>query len=184
MYDSFLSLTSFRSLAQPQTLKLDLVRCTLSFAVIVWFSKTNGCLLREPVSSLLSNVTKILLQEGSLSLVSKILGHTILTASSAAKKDLSFTDENREYLWQFATTSSVHELSIACEFWCRDLSMKSDFKQPVLRTILSHPNYAIPCFVPRPGDTLPKFYCSYSTTIISTNKSLSRCSHVQLCAGP
>ncbi|KAJ7357155.1 hypothetical protein DFH08DRAFT_851184 [Mycena albidolilacea] len=104
------------SLAQPQTLKLDLVRCTLSFAVIVWFSKTNGCLLREPVSSLLSNVTKILLQEGSPSLVSKILGHTILTASSAAKKDLPFADENREYLWQFATTSSAHELSIASSF--------------------------------------------------------------------
>lgn len=84
--------------------------------------------MREPVSSLLSNVIKILLQEGSSSLASKILGHTILTASSAAKKDFSFANENREYLWQFATTSSVHELSIACEFWCRDLSMKSNFK--------------------------------------------------------
>ncbi|KAJ6519617.1 hypothetical protein C8R45DRAFT_952109 [Mycena sanguinolenta] len=99
-----------------QTQPLNLVRATLNLVVIVWFSRAHGCLSRESVSPLLCNVVKILLQEGTPRLVSEILGDTILTASSAARKDPSFTDENRESLWQFAITASSSELSIASSF--------------------------------------------------------------------
>ncbi|KAF7339825.1 hypothetical protein MVEN_01899100 [Mycena venus] len=102
--------------ALTQTLELDLVRSTLNFAAIVWFSQTRKCLLRESVSPLLSNVAEILLQKGSPSLESKILGDAILTASSAARNDPSLSDANRESLWRFAITSGLSELSIACEF--------------------------------------------------------------------
>ncbi|KAF7339646.1 hypothetical protein MSAN_02179400 [Mycena sanguinolenta] len=107
---------NFVSESLEQTRPLNLIRTTLNLAVIVWFSGTHGCILRESVAPLLSNVVKILLQEGTPGLVSEILGDAILTASSAARKDPSFIDENRESLWQFAITSSSSELSIASSF--------------------------------------------------------------------
>ncbi|KAJ7655030.1 hypothetical protein DFH06DRAFT_1201391 [Mycena polygramma] len=104
------------SLTQMQMSKFDLVRSALSFAIIVWFSKTPGCLLQQSVSPLLSSVLELLLQQNPSSSASKVLGSALLTASSAARKDLSLTDENRKSTWQFATTSVTSDLSIASSF--------------------------------------------------------------------
>ncbi|KAJ7932608.1 hypothetical protein B0H13DRAFT_1593297 [Mycena leptocephala] len=43
-------------------------------------------------------------------------GDAVLTAFSAARKDPSLTDENRESIWQLAITSVPSELSISCNF--------------------------------------------------------------------
>ncbi|KAJ6509324.1 hypothetical protein C8R47DRAFT_18680 [Mycena vitilis] len=104
------------TLAQIRMSKFDLVRSALSFAVLVWFSKTPGCLLQQSVSPLLSSVLELLLQQNPSSSASKVLGSALLTASSAARKNLSLTDENRESIWQFATTSVASDLGIACSF--------------------------------------------------------------------
>jgi hypothetical protein len=96
---------------------LDLVRTTLNFVVIVWFSQARGCLLEGSIFPLLFNVVEFLLQQGSPSLGSNILGDAVLTAFSAARKDPSLTDENRESIWQLAITSVPSELSIACKSW-------------------------------------------------------------------
>ncbi|KAJ7139919.1 hypothetical protein C8R44DRAFT_765765 [Mycena epipterygia] len=92
------------------------VRSTLNFAVIVWFSQTRGCLLRQSVSPLLSAVIDFLLQKSSACLPSNILGDAILTASAAARNDPSLLDENRESIWRFVMTSLPSELGIASSF--------------------------------------------------------------------
>ncbi|KAJ6574902.1 hypothetical protein B0H19DRAFT_1126284 [Mycena capillaripes] len=114
LHERLIRVQTFTStLAQTQIPKIDLVRSTLNFAAIIWFSQTRGCLLRESVSPVLSDVAEFLIQQGSPGLACKILGDAILTASSAARKDPSITDENRESLWQFAISSLPSELSIA-----------------------------------------------------------------------
>ncbi|KAJ7169676.1 hypothetical protein C8R46DRAFT_1089624 [Mycena filopes] len=100
-------------LQQKQISKWDLVRSTLNFAVVVWFSRTPRCLLRESVSPLLANVVELLLQDIS---ASKALGDALLIAASAARRDPSLTDENQESIWQFAITSIRSELDIASAF--------------------------------------------------------------------
>ncbi|KAF8213280.1 hypothetical protein K438DRAFT_2009512 [Mycena galopus ATCC 62051] len=116
LHARLVSVLASANLAPTQPLKLDIVRSALNFAVIVWFSRTHGCLLQESVSPLTSSVVEILLQEGSPGSASKLLGDAILTTSSAAKTDPSLTDENRESLWEFAVTSTTSELSIASSF--------------------------------------------------------------------
>ncbi|KAJ7042453.1 hypothetical protein C8F04DRAFT_1075957 [Mycena alexandri] len=100
-------------LQQTQISNLNLVRSTLNFAAIIWFSRTRGCLLRESVSPLLSSVVGLLLQEGS---AWRFLGEALLTTASAARRDPSLTDENRESIWQIAITSVPSELGIVSAF--------------------------------------------------------------------
>ncbi|KAJ7783558.1 hypothetical protein DFH07DRAFT_788206 [Mycena maculata] len=102
--------------SRAQMRQLNFVRAALHFAVILWFSQTRGCLLRQSVSPLLSTIIQLLLQGGGGSLPSKILGHAFVTASSAARNDPSWTDENQESIWQFATTSLISNLGTASSF--------------------------------------------------------------------
>lgn len=109
-----------RTLAQDpraQMWKLNFVRSALNFTVILWFSQTRGCLLRQSVSPLLSTIVEFLLQERSHSLPLNILGDAILTASSAARSDPSWTDEKPESIWQLAMTSPSSNLAVACKLW-------------------------------------------------------------------
>ncbi|KAJ7431814.1 hypothetical protein B0H11DRAFT_837271 [Mycena galericulata] len=99
-----------------QIWKLNFVRSALNFAVILWFSQTRGCLLRQSVSPFLSTIIEFLLLESSPSLPSKILGDAIFTASAAARKDPFWTDDNQESLWQFAINSPLSNIGIASSF--------------------------------------------------------------------
>ncbi|KAJ6604446.1 hypothetical protein DFH09DRAFT_309802 [Mycena vulgaris] len=96
--------------------KLNPVRSALNFFVIVWFSNTRGCLLHQSASRLLSAAVAFLLQQGSRSLSSKILGDAVLTATSAAQADPTFPKEGRETIWRFVLTFVPSDLGIASSF--------------------------------------------------------------------
>ncbi|KAJ7492824.1 hypothetical protein FB451DRAFT_1219679 [Mycena latifolia] len=97
--------------------KLNVVRSALNFAAIVWFSETRGCLLPQSASRLLSATVGSLLRQNSPNVLPlKILGDAVLTASSAARTDPSFPEDNRESIWRFVITSAPSALEIASSF--------------------------------------------------------------------
>ncbi|KAJ7706399.1 hypothetical protein B0H17DRAFT_1037040 [Mycena rosella] len=95
---------------------LNVVRSALNFIALVWFSQARGCLLHQSASRLLSAAVDFLSQSSSPTLASKILGDAVLTASSAARADASFPEENPEAIWRFAMSSTPSELEIASSF--------------------------------------------------------------------
>ncbi|KAK7064397.1 hypothetical protein R3P38DRAFT_2824265 [Favolaschia claudopus] len=107
------------SILEPlQTLKLHLIRSTLNFAVVLWYSGAHGCLSHEFVSPLLRDITQCLTEKTHFSdLASVVLGDALLTAFSAERRDgPGLSDESRECLWTFGITSSPRQLSIASSF--------------------------------------------------------------------
>ncbi|KAJ7630732.1 hypothetical protein FB45DRAFT_1151654 [Roridomyces roridus] len=100
----------------PDARTLNFIRSALHFAIIIWFSQTPGCLLRQSISPVLSKILDLVSQESASQLQSRILADAVLTAFSAARRDPSCSDDSREVVSQFVVRAALPDLAVASSF--------------------------------------------------------------------